>query len=84
MISRILAVPPGYPPECNYMVAAYRILEHDSCVGSVRRADRSRFTATLEETRGLLPPDARRLPFEPEYQFLELWGSDGGTGDVLG
>jgi hypothetical protein len=84
MIYRILAAPPGYLPECNDMVAAYQTLEYDSCVGNVRRADGSRFTATLEEARGLLPADARRLSFEPEHQFLELWESDGGTGDVLG
>jgi hypothetical protein len=30
MIYRILAAPPGYPPECNYMVAAYQTLVYDS------------------------------------------------------
>lgn len=80
MIYRILAAPPGYPPECNYMVAVYETLEYDSCVGNVRRADSTLFTATLEEAKGLLPTDARRLPFKPEHQFLELWeaGDRGG------
>jgi hypothetical protein len=73
MIYRILAAPPGYPPGHNYMVAAYETLEYGSSVGIVRGADGCRFTATLEEARSLLPSDARRLAFEPEYQFLELW-----------
>jgi len=81
MIYRILAAPPGYPPGCDYMVAAYRTLEYGSCLGNVRTADGSLFTATLEEARGLLPADARRLLSEPEHQFLELWEADGGTAD---
>ncbi len=82
MIYRILAAPPGYPPGCNYMVAAYETLEYDSCVGNVRRADGTRFTATLEEARDLLPIDARQLPFEPEHQFLELWEAGAGGGQA--
>jgi hypothetical protein len=79
MIYRILAAPPGYPPLHNYMVAAYATLEYGSCLGNVRKADGTLFAVTLEEARSLLPADAKRLPFEPKYQFLELWESDGGT-----
>jgi hypothetical protein len=31
------------------------------------------FAATLEKARGMLPKEAKRLPFEPINQFLELW-----------
>jgi hypothetical protein len=84
VIYRILAAPPGYPPEDRYMVAAYKTREYDSCLGNVRRADGTFFAATLEGARGLLPADARRLPFEPEDQFLELWESGGGIADARG
>jgi hypothetical protein len=57
-------------------------VEYDSCVGNVRRADGTLFTATLEEARSLLPSDARRLAFGPEYQFLELWEAGAGGGQV--
>lgn len=70
---RDLPHPPGYPPHQKYMVVAYQTLEYDASVGNVRRADGTRFTATEKEARNLLPADARQLPFEPEYQFLELW-----------
>jgi hypothetical protein len=79
MIYRILATPPGYSPECNYMVAAYETLEYDSSVGWVRGPDGKRFTATLEEARSLLPANARRLAFAPEHQFLEVWESEEGA-----
>jgi hypothetical protein len=81
MIYRILAAPPGYPPDRNFMVAAYETLEYDSSVAYIRKEDGTIFAATLEEARSLLPADARRLPFEPECQFLELWESGGGTAD---
>ena len=73
MYYRILTAPPGYGPDENYMVGIYETLEYDSCLGSVRKPDGSRFAAALEEAREMLPADARRLPFTPEDQFLELW-----------
>jgi len=73
---RILAAPPGYGPDEKYMVAAYETLEYTSCVGNVKKADSSRFAATLEEARTMLPGSARHLPSEPDHQFLELWACD--------
>jgi hypothetical protein len=75
MFYRILKAPPGYPSHQKYMVAEYTTLEFDSCRGNVKAIDGSRFFATLEEARKAIPSDARQLPFEPEYQFLELWES---------
>jgi hypothetical protein len=56
------------------MVVAYKTLDFES---SVKKTGGTIFAATLEAARSLLPGDARRLPFEPEYQFLELWETDG-------
>jgi hypothetical protein len=75
MFYRILAAPPGYPPDQKYAVAAYETLEYSSSVGGIRKPDSTRLVATLEEARGLLPANARRLAFEPQDQFLELWKS---------
>jgi hypothetical protein len=82
LIDRILLAPPGCLPDRKYVVAAYNTLEYDSCVCNVRRADGTLFTGTLEEARGLLPADARRLRFEPEHQFLELWEAGAGGGQA--
>lgn len=75
MFYRVLAAPPGYPAHQKYMVAEYTALDFDSCRGNVKTTDGSRFFATLEEARKAIPCDGRQLPFEPEYQFLELWES---------
>jgi hypothetical protein len=72
---RILSAPPGYPPNQKYMVAAYRTLEYASCLGGVANKEGSRFAETLEEARKMMPAKARRLPFETDGQFLELWES---------
>ena len=73
MVYRILKSPPGYPEP--YMVAVYESTEFGSCLGNLRNAAGSRFIATLQEARDLLPESAKRAPFEPEDQFLELWVS---------
>jgi hypothetical protein len=67
--------PPGYPPHEDYMVAAYTALDLESCCGGVENTDGSRCFPTIEEARKAIPDDARRLPFQSEYQFLELWES---------
>jgi hypothetical protein len=72
---RILSAPPGYPPHQRYIVAAYQNLAYDSCLGRLTNEEGSQFVETLEEARRMIPEQARRLPFEPEYQFLELWES---------
>jgi hypothetical protein len=73
MYYRIIKAPPGYGPTENYMVAAYETAELPSKGTAIRKADGSRFTATLEEARKMLPPDAKPVSFEPYYQSLELW-----------
>jgi hypothetical protein len=75
MFYRILMAPPGYPPDQNYMVAEYTTLDFEWCCGDVKNTDGSRFFASIEEARKAIPRDARRLPFEPEHQFVELWES---------
>jgi hypothetical protein len=69
MFYRILRAPPGYPAHQKLTVAAYRTLEDTSADGS------GRFFSTFEEARAAIPGAARRLEFEPAYQFLELWES---------
>jgi hypothetical protein len=74
MYYRIIEAPPGYGPDENYMVAAYDTADASSLKYTVRKTDGSIFFAsTLEEARKMLPPDAKRVPFEPYYQSLELW-----------
>jgi hypothetical protein len=70
---RILKAPPGYGPDQNYLVAIYETLDYDSMKRSITKQDGSKFAATREEARNMIPRSAIRLPFEPEYQFLELW-----------
>jgi len=72
---RILSSPPGYGPAQRYMLAKYRTLEYDSRIAQVKNLDGSLFFATLEEAHKAIPAEAKRLPFEPEDQFLELWES---------
>jgi hypothetical protein len=73
MIYRILKSPPGYPSDQNYLVAAYNNLDYKSSICYLETEDGRRFVATLEEARRLIPDHAKRIPFEPENQFLELW-----------
>jgi hypothetical protein len=70
---RILRAPPGYPAHQKYMVSAYTTLEYSSSCGYIANEVGTRFFATLEEARQAMPQDARKLPFEQEDQFLELW-----------
>jgi hypothetical protein len=70
---RVMTAPPDHGPAEKFMVGVYETLKYGSCVGSLRKKDGSRFTATLEEARQMLPAEARQLPFVAEDQFLELW-----------
>jgi len=72
MFYRISKAPPGYPAEQQYLVAAYETLAYDSSKFWVTRDDGSKFTATLEEARRLIPSGARRLPSQPHHQFLDI------------
>ena len=82
MFYRILSAPPGYAAHEKFMVAKYNTPQADSCCGDVRNADGSRFFPTLEDARRAIPGDAREVPFEPEYQSLELWESECITEDL--
>lgn len=73
MLYRIIEAPPGYPPDQNYMVAMYRTLDYDTLCGRVRNAGGSQFFETVEAARKAIPANARRLPFDRDHQFLELW-----------
>jgi hypothetical protein len=73
MFYRILRAPPGYPPDQQYLVAAYETLDYASSKFWLTKDDGSKFTATLEEARRLIPSGARHLPSQPDHQFLELW-----------
>ena len=73
MYYRILTAPPGYPPDQNFMLVQYRSLEYASNCGGVKNRNGTDFFETIEEARQYLPLTARKLPFEPEHQFLELW-----------
>jgi hypothetical protein len=76
MLYRILRSPPGYPPEQQYLVAAYETLAFESCKFWVTKEDGSRFVATVEEARQLLPAGARLLPSEPhQSRTINLWNS---------
>ncbi len=70
---RILKAPPGYPPEQQYLVAAYETLDYYSCKGGITKDDGSGFSVTLEEARQMIPTGATRLHSQPDHQFLELW-----------
>ena len=73
MIYRILKAPPGYAPEEQYYVAAYETTDYDSYKFEIKNDHGSKFVATQEEARRLIPINAKSLPFEPKNQFLELW-----------
>jgi hypothetical protein len=73
MFYRIFRAPPGYRPDQQYLVAAYEATDFDSFKFFLTTHDGSKFIATLEEARRLIPSCARRLPWEPDHQFLELW-----------
>jgi hypothetical protein len=75
MFYRILTAPPGYPPHQRYIVPEYATLEFVSLGSYVKNMDGSIFFASLEEARMAIPVDARQLPFQQKYQFLELWES---------
>lgn len=75
MFYRIVKAAPGSPSHQNYTVVEYRTLDFTSSLGNVKTVGGSRFFATLEEARQAIPRDAKRLPFEPEHQFVELWES---------
>lgn len=73
MFYRIMSAPPGYVAPQNFMVAEYLTIEFPSQVRGLTRADGTWFFKTVEEARQAIPHDAVKLPFVPEYQFLELW-----------
>ncbi len=73
MFYRIMTAPPRYLPEQKYMVGAYGTLQFESAAAYLTTRNGSNFFATLEAAREALPAAARRLPYQPEYQFVELW-----------
>jgi hypothetical protein len=73
MIYRLMKSPPGYAPEQQYMVGAYRTLEFDSFEFILTTSKGSQFASTLDEARRLIPSCAKKLAFESIDQFLELW-----------
>ena len=80
MSYRIMTAPPGHGSDENFMVGIYETLKFGSCVGTLRKPDGEAFAVTLEEARTMLPAGARRLPFDPEDQFLELWEANDPAG----
>ena len=73
MYYRILKAPPGYSSDQSFMLVQYRDLDYASRCGSVKNSLGTEFFGTIEEARHYLPVTARKLPFESEHQFLELW-----------
>ncbi len=63
-------------PTSGFLVASYRSLDFDSSEDFFRTEDGSRFLATIEEARSIIPKEAVRLPFIQHYQFIELWKLD--------
>jgi hypothetical protein len=55
------------------MVGAYRTRDVSSYSTVLTASDGTRFFATIDEARKVLPNEARQQPFQPEDQFLELW-----------
>lgn len=72
---RILIAPPGYAPPQNFMVGEYTTLNFESCPGTIKGVDGSKFFPSLEEARKAIPQPANRLPSKVEDQFIELWES---------
>ena len=66
MYYRVLAAPPGYPCDQNYLLSKYTDLNYDSCCDRISNTNGTNFFETIEEARGMLPQNARQLPFEPE------------------
>jgi hypothetical protein len=79
MFFRIIKAPPGYPPDQKYLVAAYETKDARSKRYDVMKTDGSLFAATIEEARQMIPNNSMPLSFEPDGQFLELWGVEEGT-----
>jgi len=52
----------------------------DVAIGISTSGGSRNIITTLEEARTMLPENAMRLAFEPEYQFLELWTDEGLSG----
>ena len=74
MIYRIIAAPPGYPPDQQYGAAAYETLDFQTLKYSFNSNDGARYVATVEKAREMIPANAKLLSAEPDFQFLELWG----------
>jgi hypothetical protein len=73
MFYRIIKAPPGYALEQQYLVGAYETLEYDSFRFNMTKDDGTKFAPNLDEAYRMIPTSAKRLPFDPEFQFLELW-----------
>ncbi len=73
MFFRIMSAPPGYGPEERFMVAGYPDRDFRLPGFSIFNDEGSRFAASLEEARAMLPKNAKRLPYERYCQYLELW-----------
>lgn len=73
MYYRVMTSPPGCGPNERYMVGMYGTLDMESWTHYLDELNGRPYFPTLEDARAALPGDARRLPFEPRYQLLELW-----------
>lgn len=77
MYYRIMRAPPGYPEDQKYLVGRYKNADTcDGFAGYLKKEDGTRFAATLEEARYMLPENSTLMPFKPVDQFLELWNDN--------
>jgi len=60
MIYRIVKAPPGYTAQQQYMVGVYETSALDSFQFNITRDDGSKFAATLDEARRMIPHSAKR------------------------
>ncbi|MBL8819897.1 MAG: hypothetical protein JNL58_27980 [Planctomyces sp.] len=68
--------PPGYSPSQRYMVGKYWNFSLDSHCEVIANNDGSRFFASLEDARDMIPRGAAQIAFEPMDQFVELWSDE--------
>lgn len=73
MFYRILLAPPGYSPHEKYSVCAYESMDPLSRSFDLKKSDGTRFAATLEEARRMIPDSAKPCGYGPIDQFLEVW-----------
>jgi hypothetical protein len=82
MFYRIMKPPPGYASDQQFMVASYESLDLNSKQDNLTAQNGSIFAATIEGARGMIPLGAKRMPFEPDRQFLELWSLEAAEADA--